>query len=302
MKNSPCTWQERKSKIKHQWIKPLIWIDWQIERLIRCFRSSAFFNLLTSLVLLVTAASLIFGVWFYYEHRHYQAWQVISLAQGKSGDGGRLQALQELNKDRIVLAGVDVANAYLVSINLQGANLQGANMVDTNLQGTNLSKANLQGVDLQKANLYLAFLQGANLLKANLREANLQKAILWEANLQGTNLRGANLQKTHLQGANLREANLQNAILWEANLQGTNLQEADLQEADLKKTNLRETNLQGANLREADFQEADLRGAKGITIHELLVVKTLYKAKLDSKIEEQIKTKYFPLLEEPKDK
>ncbi|MEO1183400.1 MAG: hypothetical protein AAFX46_01220, partial [Cyanobacteria bacterium J06636_27] len=30
---------------------------------------------------------------------HYEAWQVISLAQGQSGSGGRIQALQDLAED-----------------------------------------------------------------------------------------------------------------------------------------------------------------------------------------------------------
>src|SRR3984957_20259912 len=56
-----------------------------------------------------------------------QAWQVINTAQGKGGSGGRLEALQELNVDRIPLVGVDVSGAFL-----QGATLANARFFRAN--------------------------------------------------------------------------------------------------------------------------------------------------------------------------
>jgi hypothetical protein len=47
------------------------------------------------------------------KQRHYQAWQVINTAQGKRGSGGRIEALQELNADKVPLVGVDVSSAFL---------------------------------------------------------------------------------------------------------------------------------------------------------------------------------------------
>jgi len=41
--------------------------------------------------------------------RHYQAWQVINTAQDKGGSGGRIEALQELNADKVSPVGVDVS-------------------------------------------------------------------------------------------------------------------------------------------------------------------------------------------------
>ena len=50
-----------------------------------------------------------------------------------------------------------------------------------------------------------------------------------------------------------------------------------------------------------DLQEADLRFAKNLTIDVLSATKTLYKAKLDPELLEQIKEKYPSLLEKPKE-
>jgi len=45
--------------------------------------------------------------------KHYQAWQVINSAQGKKYSGGRIDALQDLNKEEVDLIGVDIYNAFL---------------------------------------------------------------------------------------------------------------------------------------------------------------------------------------------
>ena len=72
--------------------------------------------------------SILFAVILYFteagerrEQKHYQAWQVINTAQGKGGNGGRIDALQELNADNISLIGVDVRDAFLQYIQLDNA-------------------------------------------------------------------------------------------------------------------------------------------------------------------------------------
>jgi len=72
--------------------------------------------------------SVLIGVVFYFsesgdriKQRHYQAWQVINTAQGKGGSGGRIEALQELNEDKVQLVGVDVSSAFLQGIRLERA-------------------------------------------------------------------------------------------------------------------------------------------------------------------------------------
>jgi uncharacterized protein YjbI with pentapeptide repeats len=135
--------------------------------------------------------------------KHYQAWQVINLAQGKTGSGGRKTALEDLHKDKEPLVGLDISKAYLPELKLDEANLYGANLAEADLRGTNFTKANLMG-----ANLAGADLAGANLAGANLIEANLTKAIFYYANLAGANFMDANLAEASFSDANLAGANL----------------------------------------------------------------------------------------------
>ena len=83
--------------------------------------------------------------------------------------------------------------------------------------------------------------------------------------------------------------------LIEANLQRVNLEEANFQTANLWRANLEGANLDGANL-----EEANLEGVHGLTIEQLSRVKSLYGAKLDPVLMQQVKEKYPHLLEEPK--
>ena len=53
------------------------------------------------------------------KQKHYQAWQVINSAQGKGGNGGRMEALEELNADGVPLVGVDLSPAFLQGVRLR---------------------------------------------------------------------------------------------------------------------------------------------------------------------------------------
>ena len=123
------------------------------------------------------------------------------------------------------------------------------------------------------------------LIKLDLSEANLS-----EANLSEVNLRKADLGYTSLTRAVLKGADLREATLLGANLRGANLRRADLR---------------GANLRRADFAEANIgaaniKGAANLGVEQLCEAKTLYKVRLDQKIEKQVIGKCPHLLETPK--
>ena len=53
--------------------------------------------------------------------------------------------------------------------------------------------------------------------------------------------------------------------------------------------NLKGSYLMGADFENASLYKADLRGAKGLTIDQLVKVKTLYLAKFDDELLEQIR-------------
>ena len=73
------------------------------------------------------------------KERHYRAWELINAARGSTGDGGRRDALQDLNKDGVSLTAAPLQQAWLSRVDLKGARLE-----DANLQGAFLGGANLQ--------------------------------------------------------------------------------------------------------------------------------------------------------------
>ena len=150
--------------------------------------------------------SVLVAVIFYFaesgdrrKQKHYQAWQVINTAQGKGGSGGRIEALQELNHDRVPLVGVDLEGAFL-----QGLRLRKANLV----------RADLSAADARNSAFIESNLTFANLLNANLRESNLQRANLQDAVLRHADLFGADLSAAILERADLAEADLR-ATNWD---------------------------------------------------------------------------------------
>jgi hypothetical protein len=114
---------------------------------------------------------------------NYQAWTVVNSAQGKGGSGGRIDALQDLNRNGVSLAGVRLDGAWLEGIRLPGATLSRASLREANLRGAVLPGANLEGADLTNVNLTGADLQGVFLKGADLTGAQLGTADLRAADL-----------------------------------------------------------------------------------------------------------------------
>jgi uncharacterized protein YjbI with pentapeptide repeats len=201
----------------------------------------------------------------------YEAWQVITSAQGQGGSGGRIQALQDLNAEKVSLAAVSAAKADLTGVKLPHADLERANLSGSKLDRADLHEANLWKVDLSKAimveaNLSKSKLIGAKLIGATFRGADFSDAILRgtnfsSADLSRVNLRGADLSGANLSDANLLQADLTGAIMHDTNLSEARLIEANLQGADLSGAKLIRTTLIGADLREADLSRANLNGA-----------------------------------------
>jgi uncharacterized protein YjbI with pentapeptide repeats len=217
----------------------------------------------------------------------YIAWQTITSAHEQPGNGGRIRALEFLNRSdgaswrrrafplsfmlwpRESLSGVDVSHAYLAEINLTEANLREANLSQAFLETANLAIA-----DLYRANLTEAYIAGANLEEAILAEANLSDAVLTETSLVNGNLRNANLRNADLEfadltDASLNEANLTRAYLGKANLTNASLLNANLTEADLDFAILNNADLREANFSGAILLGPDLRGVVGFTKEQL---------------------------------
>ena len=144
-------------------------------------------------------------------------------------------------------------------------------------------------------------LQRVNLRGANLDKANLDKANLRLANLRGATLRGATLHWTALAGADLTIADFNRADLGGAELAEADLSGARFGGANLTKAFFKDADCTGAILTGANLFRADLRGARNLTLDQLLETKTLYEADLDSVLLQQVKEKRPDLLEKPPD-
>lgn len=149
-------------------------------------------------------------------------------------------------------------------------NLVNCHLARTNLNYVNLNSSNLNSTNLQNSSLIETNLENTRLNQTNLENANLNQANFKGAYASGANFKDAFLIKAQFENAFLIKTNFKNAFLMEANLQNSYLMGADLENASLYK--------------------ADLRGAKGLTIEQLAKAKTLYLAKFDDEILEQINT------------
>ncbi len=213
----PEPWNVRRQGLKRRWTVPLWAFEWFCEWIAYVLSNWSFLEVLEYL----SSFGVLIAVIFYFgesgdrlKQKHYQAWQVINTAQGKGGNGGRIEALQELNADGISLVGVDVSGAFLQGIRLQRASLARSNFSAADLRDSDLTFAGLSDADLRSANLRHCILRGANLEHADLTDADLFSADLTGADLSGATLANADLRNTNLTNLkwsdtlNLKNANI----------------------------------------------------------------------------------------------
>jgi len=213
----PERWEAVSARVKHRWLIPFVAFEWGWDWVAFLLSNWSFLEVLEYL----GSFSVLIGVILYFsesgdriKQRHYQAWQVINTAQGKGGSGGRIDALQELNEDKVPLVGVDVSSAFLQGLKLERANLLRADFSAADLRGSDLKSADFTFADLHSANLRGSDLEGTSFEHANLNDvdlvgSNLAKAKLDEADLGGADLRLTNLQNIEWrQLKNIRMANI----------------------------------------------------------------------------------------------
>jgi uncharacterized protein YjbI with pentapeptide repeats len=200
-RHRPQSWPEIRHRTRFGWLLIFRKFDWYCAWVAWALDNWALLKILESL----GAFSVLIAVIFYFadtgnriKQKHYQAWQVINTAQGKGGSGGRIEALQELNKDKVPLIGVNADAAFL-----QGVNLRGARLSRCNFQASDMRDSNLDFADMTFCNLHSTNLRGGSLQHARLTDVDLA-----EADLNGSDLEGADLTRADLTGADLRSADL----------------------------------------------------------------------------------------------
>jgi len=216
----PEPWSATKRHAASRWLIPFLAFEFLADWVAYLLSNWSFLEVLEYL----GTFSVLIGVIFYFsesgdrvKQRHYQAWQVINTAQGKGGSGGRIEALQELNADKVPLVGVDVSSAFL-----QGLNLKGANLMRSDFSSADLRNSNLIGV-----NFTLAYLHSANLRDSSLDHAVFANADMTDTDLAGSSLVGADLTGAFLDDADLRKADLK-GVEWRriGSIKGANIADA----------------------------------------------------------------------------
>ena len=209
---------------------------------------------------LVEGFSILVAVWLFFleaperdKQAHYEAWKTIDSAHGLRNSYARLQALQDLNSDRI------------------------------SLRGFNAPEADLRGIDLSGADLSSAYLSGADLSNANLSNANLSYANLAETRLDNVNLNNSKLTGANISYATFIEAKLQNVDFVGANIIGANFVRANLAQAYFGDVNFNQCLLDDANLQKTKFF-----GVENLTVKQVKTAKNwsegIYDAKMLSKL------------------
>lgn len=213
----PAPWADSKSEIKHKWATPFFALEYVFEWLAYFLSNWTFLHVVNYL----RTFGILVAVVFYFsesgdrlKQKHYQAWQVINTAQGKGGNGGRIDALQELNEDKVPLVGVDVSGAFL-----QGLQLEKANLARATLNAADVRNAVLPSIDFSDADL-----RSANFRDSSCRGASFRNATLDDADFSGADLGGVDLSGATLSNIDLRNANLQ-SIDWQhiASIKGANI-------------------------------------------------------------------------------
>jgi Pentapeptide repeats (8 copies) len=217
-RNRPEPWSIRRQNLKSRWTVPLWAFEWFWEWVAYVLSNWSFLEALEYL----SSFGVLIAVIFYFtesgdriKQKHYQAWQVINTAQGKGGNGGRIDALQELNADRIPLVGVDVSGAFLQGLHLWGAHLSRSNFSAADLRDSDLSSADMSDANLRSANCRACILRSADLERADLADSDLVNADLTEADISGGTLANADLRNANLSNLKWRDSpNLKNANIF----------------------------------------------------------------------------------------
>ncbi len=152
-----------------------------------------------------------------------------------------------------------------------------------------ICEINLVNCYLTRTNLNYVNLKGSNLNSANISNSSLIESNLENTRLNQTNLENSNLNQVNLRGAYASGSNFNDAFLIKAQLEGAFLIKTSFRNAFLMEANLQNSYLMGADFENASLYKADLRGVKGLTIDQLSKAKTLYLAKFDDTLFDEIK-------------
>ncbi|CAO3405479.1 pentapeptide repeat-containing protein [Azospirillum palustre] len=196
------------------------------------------------------------------EQSHFQAWNLISMQSGKPGNGGQIQALEALCRDRVSLHGVSLRGAFLDGVNLKGADADVSDFRNAQMEDSNLSYTSFSGADFSGANLAGSVMVAFNNPHVDepIKEMKIGK---FDPNYatrpQGSRDESAlNVKITPRElGVNFKDSNLTTTKLMYANLRYAILRNSEIDRSKLYKADFRNADLSGASLSGADITEAN---------------------------------------------
>ncbi len=200
----PADWAEYRTRARRRWTRPFVAVDWAWEWAAHFLSNWAFLEALEYL----SSFGVLIAVIFYFaesgertRQRHFQMWQVMNTAQGKGGSGGRIEALEELNRDHVPLVGVDVSGAFLRGVNLHKAELLRANFRAVDARDGEFSEADFSFAEMPSGNF-----RNGKFAHALLRDADCSDGDFSGADFAGADLSRADFSNADLRGADLRDA------------------------------------------------------------------------------------------------
>jgi uncharacterized protein YjbI with pentapeptide repeats len=160
----PKSWKETSASFKEDdWRLAFVGFEWLCEWAAYGLSGLAFLKVLEYLGKLTILVSLILWIYPGFQERrqaaesakqaaadarisrHYVAWQTINSAMGKPGNGGRADALQDLNQDGIPMDGISLTGGVVLvgPLNLTNATMTHADFSDGTYENINFNGATL---------------------------------------------------------------------------------------------------------------------------------------------------------------
>lgn len=142
----PEQWSDWRTKRRSWFFYPFALFDWSCSWGIYYVGDWALLRLVDNLAKLSVVVVVFLFFWEAGDRakdRHYRAWQVINESEGKASTGGRIEALEDLVRDRVSLEFVQLPTAQLPRLQGSGATLSKSNLRATFLIYAKLGSAYL---------------------------------------------------------------------------------------------------------------------------------------------------------------
>jgi BTB/POZ domain-containing protein KCTD9 len=230
-------------------------------------------NILSALAIIIGLISYLWNQENFRNSEVFSAWQTINAANGQTGSGGRIKALEYLNKEQCrfpffffcshpeKLSYLEVPRASLSKIKLDNAKIDHSNLSFSTLDEASFIKANISESNLNNTQIH----------NAKMNTVNLTESTLYDSNLENTEINNSILKNSHFDRASLTNVFLDSSDLSQATfisseIRGSHFKKAVLEFANFEKSNLynsdfSETKLYGVSFRDATLHTVNFKGA-----------------------------------------